>query len=110
MSPSLGLTHGRQILELHHVIVLSDLLPNLSPTIIRVLEDALEAVEPQEEYMKKETNSSWIVGACLSCLARRKRSEWASHIDFRSWTETIIKKWNWSGYVLDSLFALMSVK
>ncbi|THG95629.1 hypothetical protein EW026_g6070 [Hermanssonia centrifuga] len=97
-----------QSLELYSVIELSDLLPNVSSLLISIVGYALEIPDPKQDFAEHGANSSWVVGSCLACLARRSSKEWQGKVNIKTWTETITEKWGWSGFALDGLLALIS--
>ena len=96
--------------ELQHAIELSTILPSLVPTLARMVNTVVQVEEPEPQYMAEETNPSWALGSCLACLATRKRAELSDKVDLALWTKSIIRKWHWSGYVLEGLFALMNAR
>ncbi|KAJ3554433.1 hypothetical protein NM688_g3115 [Phlebia brevispora] len=98
-----------QILYLHHIIELSDILPSLSAIIVNIVNKSIASANPTGDYSEHLTNSSWILGSCLKCLARRKPKEWLSSVDPSQWAEGIIKGWGWSGYALEGLVSLMEI-
>ncbi|KIP04980.1 hypothetical protein PHLGIDRAFT_25296 [Phlebiopsis gigantea 11061_1 CR5-6] len=99
-----------QALVLHHAVSLSDLLPGLSPLLVGILNAIDDAEDTHAEFEDHETSSSWVVGTCLSCLARRNPTEWRSHIDATAFTRRIVQKWGWSGYALDGLVCMINVR
>lgn len=103
-----ALTKFDQALILYHAIALSDLLPVLGPLLVGIVDTTLAVEDPHVEYAERETNSSWIIGSCLSCLARRNPTEWRSEVDITAWVTEVIKKWNWSGYALDGLVSMIN--
>ncbi|EKM53530.1 uncharacterized protein PHACADRAFT_98717 [Phanerochaete carnosa HHB-10118-sp] len=96
-----------QVLILHHAISLSDILPSLGPLLAIIVNTTVAAENPHDEYVERGTNSSWVIGSCLSCLARRNPTEWRSQVDINTWTTEIVKKWSWSGYALHGLVSII---
>lgn len=99
-----------QAVVLHHAIALSELLPGLSPLLVGIVNATLKQEDPKADYDEHETNSSWIIGSCLACLARRNSTEWRGQVDIPAWTATIVEKWGWSGYALEGLVSLSNAR
>ncbi|GJE97349.1 DRIM domain-containing protein [Phanerochaete sordida] len=99
---------SEQALILYHAIALSDLLPALSPILVSIITATLAAESPRDEYEQRETNSAWVLGSCLACLARRNPTEWRAHADIAAWTTSLVAQWHWSGYALEGLVSLIN--
>ena len=97
-----------QVLEYAQVLEIQPIIPSLGPLLLRVIESTLDSEgDARSDYEERQTNSSWLLGASLSCLAKRKAKEWSGNVDIQIWTKRIIERWGWSGYVMSGLVDLI---
>jgi U3 small nucleolar RNA-associated protein 20 len=75
---------------------------------VNIVDVTLAARDPLSDYVDSESNSSWIIGSCLSCLAHRSDTEWHNQVDIAQWTARVVKNWCWSGYTLNGLVSLIN--
>lgn len=97
-----------QMLELHHILVLSPVLSSLGASLIRLASSALETPHPLVDFEASCTNTSWVLGACLRGLSRRDPKEWSNAVDLSKWAAGIIRNWGWSGWCMQGLVDLLN--
>ncbi|KAH9921372.1 armadillo-type protein [Amylocystis lapponica] len=96
-----------QVLMLNGVLALSELLPSISPLLLRVVESTLPVSGPHAEYEESYANSAWVLGTCLQCLAHRDRSEWAPNLDITACAAKVAEVWGWSSGALAGIVPLI---
>lgn len=89
---------------------MSDLLPGLGPILATIASSTMGTADPETDYANHETNSSWVIGTCLSGLASRNPTEWRSQVDIAAWASIVVEKWGWSGYALDGLVSMVNAR
>ncbi|KAI0937862.1 hypothetical protein AcW1_003904 [Taiwanofungus camphoratus] len=95
------------VLILHNVLALSDLLPSISSWSLKVINAALQKPGSHAEYEATYANSAWILGACLQCLSERDSSEWGAEADVTAWMTKMAEEWGWSSSTLGGLESLV---
>ncbi|CAL1711913.1 unnamed protein product [Somion occarium] len=97
-----------QIFDYAQVLQIQNLLPTLSPLLVRVIQSTLETSESsRHDFEVKAGNSAWLLGASLSCLASRKPKEWSELVDVVHWTRKTIEGWGWCGCTMSGLVELV---
>jgi U3 small nucleolar RNA-associated protein 20 len=89
--------------ELRHVLQVDSLLPGTLSVTCGIINNLLDAPDPETNYKSDPVNPSWVIGSCLKTLANCPHDEWRHHADLIVWTEKVLQRWLWSEIVLDGL-------
>lgn len=100
------------MLLLHDVLALSNHLPTFTPVLVHIINACMNRadVDLQAECADSCANTTWVVGACLQCLASRHVEEWASNVDLVAWARVIVNRWGWSSFVLSGLVSVIGAR
>jgi len=82
-------------------------------TPLNMPETKLKTDTSKEEYERTHANSTWVLGACLSVLAKgnvRDGSGAEGEINMKEWIEVIVDKWAWSGWVMGELVDVLKAR
>jgi U3 small nucleolar RNA-associated protein 20 len=81
----------------------NSLLPGTLSVTCGIINNVLDAPDPEANYKSDPVNPSWVLGSCLKTLANCPHDEWGRHADLILWTEKVLQRWLWSQIVLDGL-------
>jgi U3 small nucleolar RNA-associated protein 20 len=81
----------------------NSLLPGTLSVTCDIINNVLDAPDPETNYKSDPVNPSWVLGSCLKTLANCPHNEWGRHADLTLWTEKVLQRWLWSEIVLDGL-------
>ncbi|KAI0268459.1 armadillo-type protein [Russula aff. rugulosa BPL654] len=94
---------AEKVEELRHVLQVNSLLPGTLSVTCGIINNLLDAPDPETSYKSDPVNPSWVLGSCLKTLANCPHDEWKHHADLIVWTEKVLQRWLWSEIVLDGL-------
>ncbi len=86
---------------------MNSLLPGTLSVTCGVINNTLDAPDPETNYKSDPVNPSWVLGSCLKTLANCPYDEWGCHADLFLWTEKVLQRWVWSENVLDGLAGVL---
>lgn len=89
--------------ELRHILQVNSLLPGTLSVTCGIINNLLDAPDPETNYKSDPVNPSWVIGSCLKTLANCPHDEWRHYSDLIVWTEKVLQRWLWSEIVLDGL-------
>ncbi|KAI0644852.1 armadillo-type protein [Trametes meyenii] len=95
---------------LEHILELSDLVPSISKSLVRIVDKVLVEEDPRSGYEATYANSAWVIGASTQCLSGRPASEWTDTVDVVAWTTNIVDRWGWSSRALRGLETLVRAR
>lgn len=101
------LRQSEQVEELQHVLQVNSLLPGTLSVTCGIINNVLDAPDPETNYKSDPVNLSWVLGSCLKSLANCPHGEWGRHADLILWTEKVLQRWLWSEIVLDGLVEVL---
>lgn len=92
---------------MYHVLALADLVPGVEDLVIRIIDTHTSESFPEQR--KDDPVTTWVLGACLSCLSQRPPSDWSTKASMIAWLEHIVKHHHLvsNGFVLDGLVKLI---
>lgn len=82
---------------------MNSLLPGTLSVTCGVINNVLDAPDPETSYKSDPVNPSWVLGSCLKTLANCPHDKWGCYSDLSLWTEKVLQRWLWSEIVLDGL-------